>query len=94
MIDLFTSLVQAISLSESTVVWAEVSRAILEKSWEKAREAKSSVEDTQRELARERKAVKEDWSPKHFKVSHSNESGWECVPIHKWVPPAPIVVDP
>ncbi|CAA2950482.1 oxysterol-binding protein-related protein 4B-like [Olea europaea var. sylvestris] len=80
--------------SESTVIWAEVSQAILQKCWEKAKEAKSVVEEKQRELAKERKLKDENWVPKHFTVSHSKESGWECLPNHKLVPPTPIVVTP
>ncbi|CAA2950485.1 Hypothetical predicted protein [Olea europaea subsp. europaea] len=80
--------------SESTVIWAEVSQAILQKCWEKARETKSAVEEKQREVAKERKLKDENWVPKHFAVPHSKESGWECLPNHKLVPPAPIVVTP
>ncbi|CAA3026967.1 Hypothetical predicted protein [Olea europaea subsp. europaea] len=78
--------------SESAVIWAEVSQAILQKCWEKAREAKTVVEEKQREVAEERKLKDENWVPKHFTVSHSKENGWECLPNVKLVPPAPIVV--
>ncbi|KAI3447321.1 hypothetical protein Pfo_003986 [Paulownia fortunei] len=84
---------KAVLQSESSVVWGEVSQAILQKSWEEAREAKTCIEERQRELARERKSKEEDWIPKHFTVSHSKESGWDCLPNNKLVPPAPIVVD-
>ena len=78
--------------SESSVVWAEVSQNILSKCWNKAREAKTAVEEKERELVRERKTKGETWVPKHFTVSHSKESGWNCFPNQKLVPPAPIVV--
>ncbi|KAL2533428.1 Oxysterol-binding protein-related protein 4C [Abeliophyllum distichum] len=80
--------------SESTLIWAGVSQAILQKKWEKAREAKNTVEERQREVAKEIKLKDEKWVPKHFTISHSKESGWECLPNHKLVPPAPIVVTP
>ncbi|KAI8571446.1 hypothetical protein RHMOL_Rhmol01G0120900 [Rhododendron molle] len=78
--------------SESAVVWAEVSQNILSKCWEKAREAKTAVEEREREMLRERKAKGETWVPKHFTVSYSKEGGWTCLPNQRLVPPAPIVV--
>lgn len=84
---------QGILKSESSVVWGEVSEAILEKSWEKAREAKSCIEGRQREIGRERKAREEEWSPKYFTVSHTKENEWDCFPNYKFVPPAPILVN-
>ncbi|KAF8400204.1 hypothetical protein HHK36_013500 [Tetracentron sinense] len=78
--------------SESAVVWGEVNQGILNKDWEKAREAKKGIEERERELLRERKAKGETWVAKHFTVSHTKEGGWECSPIHKWVPPAPIAL--
>ncbi|KAH6798966.1 hypothetical protein C2S51_035450 [Perilla frutescens var. frutescens] len=86
---------KAVSPSESSVVWSEVSRAILEKRWDKAREAKSCIEERQREIARERESKEEDWVPKYFSVIHSKESGWDCIPLpnNNIVPPAPILVN-
>ncbi|KAK6152171.1 hypothetical protein DH2020_014806 [Rehmannia glutinosa] len=84
---------KAVLASESTVVWSEVSRAILQKNWEKAREAKSCIEEKQREIARERKSKDDDWAPKYFTVSHTKENGWDCLPINKLVPTAPILVN-
>lgn len=78
--------------SESAVVWAEVSQNILSKCWEKAREAKTAVEEREREMLRERKAKGETWVPKHFTVSYSKEGGWTCLPNQRLVPPAPIAV--
>ncbi|XP_057421928.1 oxysterol-binding protein-related protein 4B-like isoform X2 [Lotus japonicus] len=75
--------------TESALVWSELSQAILSKDWEKAREAKNTVEDRQRKLMRERESKGETWVPKHFIVSKSQE-GWDCSPIQKWVPTAPI----
>ncbi|KAG6384823.1 hypothetical protein SASPL_153642 [Salvia splendens] len=83
---------KAVSTSESSLVWGEVSRAILEKRWDKARECKNEIEERQREIARERKLKEEKWIPKHFTVFHSKESGWDCVPNNNVVAPAPIVV--
>ncbi|GMY35240.1 transposable element gene [Fagus crenata] len=83
---------QEIWPSESGLVWSEVSQAILNKNWEKAKKAKNAVEEKQRELLRERESREETWFPKHFTVSHSNEGGWDCSPIQNRVPPAPIVV--
>ncbi|KAK7265227.1 hypothetical protein RJT34_32843 [Clitoria ternatea] len=77
--------------TETAVVWGELNQAILNKDWEKAREAKRMVEERQRELLRERESKGETWIPKHFKVSYSKEQGWDCSPIQKKVPKAPIV---
>nr|XP_027069693.1 oxysterol-binding protein-related protein 4C-like isoform X2 [Coffea arabica]XP_027069694.1 oxysterol-binding protein-related protein 4C-like isoform X2 [Coffea arabica] len=82
---------QGIWPTESTVVWGDVSQAILNKSWDKAKEAKSAIEEREREQVKERKSKGQNWVPKHFTVSYSKESGWDCLPIHKSVPPAPIV---
>ncbi|XP_059286990.1 oxysterol-binding protein-related protein 4B-like [Lycium ferocissimum] len=78
--------------SESTVAWAEVSQSILSRSWDKAKQAKTIVEERERELAKERKFKSEIWTPKHFTVSYSKESGWEVTPNERWIPPAPIIV--
>uniref|UniRef100_A0A6N2KGH4 Uncharacterized protein n=1 Tax=Salix viminalis TaxID=40686 RepID=A0A6N2KGH4_SALVM len=83
---------QGIWPTESTAVWSEVSRGILGKNWTRAREAKSTVEDCQRKLAKERKSKGENWVPNHFTISDSKEEGWDCSPIQERVPPAPIVV--
>lgn len=77
--------------TESALVWGELSEAIINNDWEKAREAKKTVEETQRILQRERELKGETWIPKHFIVSQSNEDGWNCSPIQKWVPDAPII---
>jgi hypothetical protein len=69
-----------------------VSKAILSKNWTKAREEKSTVEDNQRKLAKERNSKGETWVPNNFTVSYSKENGWDCSPIQERVPPAPIVV--
>ncbi|XP_057806477.1 oxysterol-binding protein-related protein 4B [Salvia miltiorrhiza] len=83
---------QAVCSSESSLVWSEVSRAIQEKRWDKARESKSEIEERQREMARERELKGEEWVPKHFTVFHTKESGWDCVPNNNVVAPAPIIV--
>ncbi|XP_021723467.1 oxysterol-binding protein-related protein 4C-like [Chenopodium quinoa] len=77
--------------SESGVIWGEVSKGILSKEWDKAREAKRTVEERERELLKQRKSVGEDWFPKHFDLSYSPEFGWECTPKEKTIPPAPII---
>lgn len=76
------------------MVWGEVSQAIMEKDWEKAREAKRKIEERQRALARERKEEQLVWMPKHFSVSQTKEGQWECSPLNKSVPQAPITVLP
>ncbi|KAJ8750759.1 hypothetical protein K2173_015940 [Erythroxylum novogranatense] len=84
---------RGISPTESCVVWSEVSRGIMSQNWSEAREAKNSVESKQRELAKERESKGENWVPKHFHLAYnSKEAGWECSPIEKKVPPAPIVL--
>ncbi|RDX84004.1 Oxysterol-binding protein-related protein 4C, partial [Mucuna pruriens] len=77
--------------TETALVWGELSQAILSQDWEKAREAKKIVEERQRELLSERESKRENWVPKHFMVSYSKEEGWDCSPIQKWVPDAPII---
>ncbi|XP_065851450.1 oxysterol-binding protein-related protein 4C-like [Euphorbia lathyris] len=82
---------QGIWETESGAVWSEVSEAIMSKNWEKATEAKKSIEEKQRELKRERDSKGQTWLPKHFILSKNNGT-WESSPIQKSVPPAPIVV--
>ncbi|KAK7388134.1 hypothetical protein VNO78_22940 [Psophocarpus tetragonolobus] len=82
---------ESVWATETSVVWSELSEAILKKEWEKAKEAKRSVEERQRELKRERESNGKIWIPKHFKVSYSKEEGWDCSPIQRSVPNAPIV---
>ncbi|CAK8531859.1 unnamed protein product [Lathyrus sativus] len=77
--------------TESVNVWSELSQAIMNKDWEKAREAKQVVEEREREHVRERESKGENWIPKHFLVSYSKEVGWNCSPIHKCVSAAPII---
>lgn len=83
------ALYQSVWPTETALVWGELSQAILSKDWEKARETKKSVEERQREVLRERESRGKNWVPKHL-VSYSKEEGWECSPIHKSVPNAPI----
>jgi oxysterol-binding protein-related protein 8 len=83
---------QGVSASESAVVWAEVSAAILNKDWEAARQAKRRVEETARRLAKERNERGEVWTPSHFSLWQNKHGDWECWPLEDSVPPAPIVV--
>ncbi|XP_044961089.1 oxysterol-binding protein-related protein 4C-like isoform X2 [Hordeum vulgare subsp. vulgare] len=83
---------EGLSSSESAVVWSEVSEAILAKDWEKASEGKRKVEGTARSLEKERNEKGEVWMPKHFSLSQDKNGNWECWPLDKSVPPAPIVV--
>lgn len=84
---------QGVWQTESALIWSELTQAIINKDWDKAREAKQGVEERQRKMLRERESIGEGWTPKNFLVSYSNESGLECdcSPIHKWVPAAPII---
>ncbi|CAL5184547.1 unnamed protein product [Lathyrus oleraceus] len=77
--------------TESALIWSKLSQAILNKDWEKAREAKKCVEEKQREELRERESKGVTWVPKHFTISQSKEGDWDCLPIQKWVPDSPIV---
>lgn len=77
--------------TETALVWGGLSQAIMSNDWEKAREVKKIVEERQRELQRERESKGQNWVPKHFLVSYNKEEGWDCSPIQKWVPNAPIV---
>ena len=77
--------------SESALVWAEVSKGIVNKDWDKAREAKKTVEEKEREFRKQRESKGEKWIPKHFDLTYSQEIGWECSPKQKVVPPAPII---
>ncbi|CAL0330335.1 unnamed protein product [Lupinus luteus] len=82
---------QSVWPTESALVWSQLSQAILNNDWEKAREAKQLVEERQRKIMTEREISGKVWVPKHFAVSYTKEGGWECSPIHKWVPAAPII---
>ncbi|KAF0898078.1 hypothetical protein E2562_001744 [Oryza meyeriana var. granulata] len=83
---------EGLSPSESAVFWGEVSDAILKKDWERSRQAKRRVEDTARRLDKERNDKGEVWIPKHFSLSQDKHGNWECWPLEKSVPPAPIIV--
>ncbi|KAK7265224.1 hypothetical protein RJT34_32840 [Clitoria ternatea] len=78
--------------TESALVWSEVSEAILRKEWEKARGAKRCVEERQKMMLTEIGNKGEKWTPKNFRVSYIKDtSEWDCSPIHKRVPAAPIM---
>lgn len=74
------------------MVWGEVSQGIMNKDWEKAKAAKTAIEEKEREGLRERKSRGETWVPKHFKLFSGKEGGWDCLPIQDLVPPAPIAL--
>ncbi|XXG80165.1 hypothetical protein AAC387_Pa09g1096 [Persea americana] len=80
--------------TESAFVWSEVNQGMLNKNWEKAKAAKKSIEERERQLARERKSTGDSWVPKYFNLDYTKDGGWECTPKHERVPPAPIVVSP
>jgi len=83
---------QSVWRSESAVVWGELSEAIMRNEWEKASEEKEGVEEREKKMVRERGMKGESWVPKNFRVSYSKDTWeWVCLPIHKWVPPAPII---
>ncbi|KAK4257726.1 hypothetical protein QN277_007280 [Acacia crassicarpa] len=79
--------------TESASVWSDVSEALMRKDWDKANEAKRSIENTQRKLFKERESKGQIWRPQHFTTSHTEEGSLDCSPLHKWVPPAPIITD-
>ncbi|CAL1414063.1 unnamed protein product [Linum trigynum] len=78
--------------TESASVWSEVSRAIMNRNWEKAKDAKRAVEEAQRELANGRSSRGEIWAPKYFAPSKGDDEPCEYSPIEALVPPAPIAV--
>ncbi|RDX65815.1 Oxysterol-binding protein-related protein 4B, partial [Mucuna pruriens] len=83
---------ESVWATESALVWSELSEAIMSKDWEKAREAKQGVEEIERKMLRERGMKGEAWIPKNFRVSYGKDTWeWDCSPIHKRVPPAPII---
>nr|XP_043626619.1 oxysterol-binding protein-related protein 4C [Erigeron canadensis] len=86
---------KGLQASESAVVWAKVNEGIMNKSWDKANDAKTAIEEKERKLARIRRSKGETWVPKHFVLSNCKETGewdWEVTPKNIKVPPAPIVV--
>lgn len=86
---------KGLKANESAVIWANVSEGILNKSWDKANDAKTTIEEKERELARSRMLKGEAWVPKHFVVTGTREThdwDWEVKPKNTKVPPAPIVV--
>ncbi|KAI3715271.1 hypothetical protein L6452_22246 [Arctium lappa] len=90
--------VKGLWASESAVLWGKVNEGILNKFWDKAKDAKTTIEDRERELVRNRKSKGEAWVPNHFVLSNcKKETGeseweWEVKPKHTKVPPAPIIV--
>ncbi|XP_020578740.1 oxysterol-binding protein-related protein 4C [Phalaenopsis equestris] len=85
---------EGVKPTESTVIWGEVSKHILQGDWEKAREEKREVEERERRLRIDRSYKGEIWVPKHFKVSQNKDGQWECWPLDHSVPPSPIIVPP
>ncbi|TYG56948.1 hypothetical protein ES288_D08G104300v1 [Gossypium darwinii] len=83
---------QGVRSTESAAVWSELSEALMRHDWEKANETKNAVEEKQRELLRERESKGETWVPQHFTLTRNKDGVWDCLPIHQWVPPAPIIV--
>ncbi|KAI3790515.1 hypothetical protein L2E82_03609 [Cichorium intybus] len=77
--------------SESGVVWGKVNEGILKKSWDEAKDAKTAIEEKEREFAKNRKLKGESWIPKHFVLSKENGE-WEVKPKNTKVPSAPIIV--
>uniref|UniRef100_A0A0D3A6E9 Uncharacterized protein n=2 Tax=Brassica oleracea var. oleracea TaxID=109376 RepID=A0A0D3A6E9_BRAOL len=77
--------------SESAMVWSEVSEGILNKDWERAREAKKAVEEKQRKSLKQREVSGESWVPQHFSVV-KNGKDWDCTPLQPTVPRAPLVI--
>ncbi|KAK1414080.1 hypothetical protein QVD17_29819 [Tagetes erecta] len=81
--------------SESAIIWAKVNKCILSNAWDKANDAKTAIEEKERELVTNRKLKDEHWVPKHFVLSSSKEAGelvWEVKPKNIKVSAAPIVV--
>ncbi|XP_049931769.1 oxysterol-binding protein-related protein 4C-like isoform X1 [Nymphaea colorata] len=83
---------QGLLPSESSLVWAEVSKAILNNDWDSAREAKKRIEERERKLQRERASNGISWSPRYFSLVRTKENGWECSPKKSLVHAAPIVI--
>lgn len=52
--------------NESRKIWAPVTEAILNKQYNAATEAKTEIEERQRQKAAERKARNVEWSPRFF----------------------------
>lgn len=77
--------------TEAAAVWGGLSKAIINKEWDKAREEKDYIEEKQRKLVWQRKSLGENWIPKYFNLSHTPEYGWDCSPKQKTVPQAPII---
>ncbi|XP_028774087.1 oxysterol-binding protein-related protein 4C-like isoform X2 [Neltuma alba] len=77
--------------TEAASVWSEVSEALMRKEWDKASEAKRCIENAQRKLLEERESSGQNWMPKHFTVSRTEQGTWDCFPLHQWVPSGPII---
>eukprot|EP00897_Mesotaenium_endlicherianum_P006019 jgi/Mesen1/5445/ME000271S04464 len=79
--------------TESLVVWADVTEALLDENWNQARNAKSAVERAQREARSDREqggADEKDWEPSYFSCTESKDWVWKDG--LKTVPPAPVRV--
>ncbi|CAN6452695.1 unnamed protein product [Victoria cruziana] len=86
--------VKGLQPTESCLVWSEVSRAILENDWERAREAKKTIEERERRSQGESKSKGISWSPRYFDVVKTKDNEWDCFPKRPLVAAAPIVVSP
>ncbi|KAI3974921.1 hypothetical protein MKX01_005032 [Papaver californicum] len=78
--------VKGLWTGESALVWIEVSQSILNKDWEKAREAKLASKQ-ERKTTRKREEIKR----RRKQTTQRKNKYYECLPKQKCVPPAPIV---
>lgn len=60
-------------LHKSFRLWSKVTEAIKRNDQDAATDAKSAIEDKQRELAKQREASGEKWAPKYFSLNKRDE---------------------
>lgn len=83
--------------NESRRLWSKVTAAIKAKDLDRATEAKSQIEDQQREQAREREARGESFVPKYFKPTGKNgewRAAFRCVFFPSFAPFPSLIESP
>ncbi|BBN07647.1 hypothetical protein MPTK1_4g05320 [Marchantia polymorpha subsp. ruderalis] len=82
---------QAVSPMESVEVWRKVTDGVWNQDWDMARKAKTTVEETQRDLRKQRATDGKAWKPKYF--SKTSQDEWEWQLKGHPVPEGPIVLE-
>ncbi|XP_011625744.1 oxysterol-binding protein-related protein 4C isoform X2 [Amborella trichopoda] len=82
---------KGVAKTESALVWSHLMKAITNKEWDNARDAKKAIEEKERSIRRERMKKGTVWVPKYFHLVKTEDNAFEVLPRQSQVPPAPII---